>query len=149
MSYIIALCDGQQVNDDATSLYFGVGMEDFMSAAVRHYEDAGRLLGHGRADNAGHLFGVSGECAIKAVCQDENKQFPLKYFDIKASKDLRHFAAPNLTGRRGQRMLLLLPRIFSGWSIEQRYTTTGTITNAQVGVWKADARAVLNAMQGA
>jgi len=40
---------------------------DFRDAAERHYEDAEFLLGDVRLANADHLFGLSAECALKAV----------------------------------------------------------------------------------
>ena len=40
---------------------------DFRDAAERHYEDAGYLLADDRLSDADHLFGLSGECALKAV----------------------------------------------------------------------------------
>jgi hypothetical protein len=40
---------------------------DFRDAAERHYEDAGYLLADDRLADADHLFGLSGECALKAV----------------------------------------------------------------------------------
>ena len=40
---------------------------DFRDAAERHWEDAGHLLANIRLANADHLFGLSAECALKAV----------------------------------------------------------------------------------
>ncbi|MBI5606694.1 MAG: SAM-dependent methyltransferase [Deltaproteobacteria bacterium] len=40
---------------------------DFRDAAERHWEDAGHLLAETRLANADHLFGLSAECALKAV----------------------------------------------------------------------------------
>lgn len=123
-------------------------MEDFVSSAERHFDDGVTLLQSGRLDNAGHLFGVAGECAVKAVCVEESGSRPAKHFDNIPSKDLRFFAPANLIGRKGQRIALLLPNLFGGWSIEQRYVTTGTTTDGQVQECKADAPAVLDALQG-
>jgi hypothetical protein len=123
-------------------------MEDFVSSAQRHFEDGETLLMAGRLDNAGHLFGVAGECAIKAVCVEESGSRPTKHFDIVQNKDLRSFAPANLIGRRGQQIAPLLPGLFAGWSIAQRYIKTGTTTEAQARSWKADARAILDKLQG-
>jgi len=123
-------------------------MEDFVSSAERHFEDGEMLLQVSRLDNAGHLFGVAGECAVKAVCVEESGARPAKHFDNTSSKDLRSFALPNLIGRKGQRIIMLLPNLFAGWSIGQRYVTTGATTSAQAQRWRDDARAVLDALQG-
>jgi hypothetical protein len=40
---------------------------DFRDAAERHWEDAGYLLADARLANADHLFGLSAECALKAI----------------------------------------------------------------------------------
>jgi len=40
-------------------------MEDYKSAAIRHYADAKTLREAGQLDNAGHLIGFAAECAIK------------------------------------------------------------------------------------
>ncbi len=42
---------------------------DFRDAADRHFEDAGLLGSNKRVANADHLFGLSAECALKAVMQ--------------------------------------------------------------------------------
>uniref|UniRef100_A0A7C4RRM4 SAM-dependent methyltransferase n=1 Tax=Desulfatirhabdium butyrativorans TaxID=340467 RepID=A0A7C4RRM4_9BACT len=42
---------------------------DFRDAAVRHFEDAEYLDVGDRMANADHLFGLSAECALKAVMQ--------------------------------------------------------------------------------
>ena len=42
---------------------------DFIDAADRHFEDADFLESNGRVANADHLFGLSAECALKAVMQ--------------------------------------------------------------------------------
>ena len=40
---------------------------DFCDAAQRHWEDAGYLLADARPANADQLFGLSAECALKAI----------------------------------------------------------------------------------
>lgn len=123
-------------------------MEDFESAAVRHFEDADRLFIAGRFDNAGHLFGIAGECAVKAVCRAEGGDHPTKHFATAGPKDLRFHALPFLIGRRGPGIQNILPGLFQGWAIEQRYHRTGKTTQAQAITWQSDARKVLDALQG-
>jgi len=38
--------------------------------------------------------------------------------------------------------------VFLGWEIDQRYHSTGVTTEAQAKTWQADARKVLDALQG-
>jgi hypothetical protein len=40
-------------------------LEDYQSAALRHYQNAQSLKSSGDLDNAGHLIGFAAECAIK------------------------------------------------------------------------------------
>ncbi len=40
---------------------------DFKDAANRHFEDASFLFDADKFPNADHLFGVSAECALKAI----------------------------------------------------------------------------------
>jgi len=39
---------------------------DFRRASIRHFKDAEFLNTNGRSPNAGHLYGFSAECGIKA-----------------------------------------------------------------------------------
>jgi hypothetical protein len=123
-------------------------MEDFLSSAERHFEDGEILWQIRRLDNAGHLYGIAGECAIKAVCIEESGNRPTKHFDSIPSKDLRTFALTNLSGRKGQRIAPILSNVFQGWSVSQRYVTTGTTSSVQAEAWRADARLLLAALQG-
>ena len=67
---------------------------NFRDAAERHWADAGYLLEDDRIANADHLFGLSAECALKALMlslgmilgpkgapkDDRYKKQPLRYF---------------------------------------------------------------------
>lgn len=122
--------------------------ESFLSAAQRHFEDAELLRREARLDGAGHHYGISGECAVKAVCVEEAGERPQMHFSATAARDLRISAMPNLTGRKGQRMLADLPRLFQGWSVHDRYSASGHTSSAQVEQWRNDAFQALNLMQG-
>lgn len=122
--------------------------EDYLSAAHRHFEDAELLREQARLDNAGHHYGVAGECAVKAVCMEETRSRPTKHFDSNAQKDLRSAAIPNLMGHKGRRIQSVLPGLFVGWSVHDRYTAPGHTPSAQVDQWRADAEEVLKLMQG-
>lgn len=122
--------------------------EDFADAAQRHFEDADLLKSNARLDGAGHHYGVSGECAVKAVCVEETQSFKTKHFDTNPTKDLRTAAIPDLVGRKGQIIQPLLPTLFAGWSVHDRYSSTGYLNQVQVDQWRLDAQAVLNVLQG-
>lgn len=122
--------------------------ENYLVAAHRHFEDAELLRRETRLDNAGHHYGVAGECAVKAVCIEEVGSRPTKHFDPVASQDLRSAAIAHLSGHKGQRILTVLPQLFGGWSVHDRYSATGHVTSAQVEQWRTDAQHVLQLMQG-
>jgi hypothetical protein len=122
--------------------------ESFLDAAQRHFGDGEALQRATRLDGAGHHFGIAGECAVKAVCVEESNQRPQKHFSEVASADLRQHAVPNLSGRKGQRMLAELPTLFLGWSVHDRYSATGHTSGPQLEQWRADAVRALNLMQG-
>lgn len=122
--------------------------ENYLVAAYRHFDDAELLRREARLDNAGHHYGVAGECAIKAVCVEEAGDRPAKHFDPVASRDLRGAAVANLSGHKGQRILAVLPQLFDGWSVHDRYADTGHVAADQVDQWRTDADRVLQLMQG-
>lgn len=123
-------------------------VENFLDAAQRHFDDADFLKRETRLDGAGHHYGVAGECAVKAVCVEESGSRPQKHFDAFPGKDLRVFAVTNLIGRKGPRIIGVLPQLFVGWSIHNRYAATGHTSASQVDQWRIDAERVLNLMQG-
>jgi len=122
--------------------------ENYLIAAQRHFNDGDLLKQAARLDNAGHHYGIAGECAVKAVCMEEVGNRPSKHFDPDPSRDLRMAAVPNLSGLKGQRILLVLSGLFADWSVHDRYSNDGHVQAAQVEQWRADAEQVLNLMQG-
>ena len=122
--------------------------ENFLIAAQRHFSDAELLRREIRLDNAGHHYGVAGECAVKAVCIEEAGVRPAKHFDPNLQSDLRAAAIANLSGHKGQRIRAVLANLFLGWSVHDRYSVNGHINSAQVELWREDARNLLNIMQG-
>jgi HEPN domain-containing protein len=47
--------------------------EDYPEAALKHCDDAGRLLSGRRADGAAYLAGYAVECALKTLVQVEER----------------------------------------------------------------------------
>ena len=116
--------------------------EDYRSAALRHYTDAEMLAEQKRYDNAGHLLGFAGECAIKSAImaysgtQPEHEHFP-KLVDVARKK---------FNNMRDSCMRLALSNdVFSGWRVEQRYDSTDTIDILSYEAWRRDARRLMGA----
>ncbi len=132
----------------STQIRQGLMAESYLIAAQRHFDDAELLRRETRLDNAGHHYGLAGECAVKAVCVEEAKARPSKHFDSHPNRDLRGAAVPNLLGRKGQRIRQILPALFDGWSVHDRYSATGHIQLVQIEQWRSDAENPLKLMQG-
>ena len=122
-------------------------MEDYRDAAKRHLEDANLLLAHNpqRLANASHLYGISAECALKAVARkfEPNARFygnkghiPLLFSELSN-------VAPGLTGNAT--LVSQIRRIepnFSSWDVSQRYEPQAdfvacTVSNQKTGATDA------------
>ncbi|MCI1051607.1 MULTISPECIES: hypothetical protein [unclassified Stenotrophomonas] len=109
-------------------------MDDYESAAVRHFKDAEALRMAGRKDNAGHLIGFSAECAIK---------HKIKTLRTDASAPHGHFpellmiARKHLQGRSLSASMhsLLKNDVLVGWSVNRRYYVTGSTSDAELQDW--------------
>ena len=119
-------------------------MPDYYDAAQRHIDDANHLLAITRLPNADHLFGVSAECALKAIMlslgmpmtggRPQNK----KHGHINVLWDeFISFA----NGRSGAKYATALGTAnpFATWDVSQRYENTSTISVAAVTNHKASA----------
>ncbi len=110
--------------------------DDFVSAALRHAEDAGLLLREGRYDNAGYLAGYAVECSWKTL---------ISFCSGPAPRSISHDLT-TLTGRALELTSILFPggqvlyrldvdpaqaKAAWGWSPSWRYATTGTVGQAQ------------------
>jgi HEPN domain-containing protein len=100
--------------------------EDFPSAAVRHYEDARRLLGKGRCENAFYLSGYTAECILKSLLVSggvEAKKFchQLKEMRLRGLEFLAGYSY--LWSRYRPRWRAAL----DDWSPEIRYLPPGTV----------------------
>jgi hypothetical protein len=101
-------------------------MEDFRDAAQRHWYDAEILLndptphkGHTRLANASHLYGVSAECALKAILHSWTPNRP-KGKHMPAIWD--EFATHANTATHGlSAFFTSTTNPFIGWNIGDRY----------------------------
>jgi hypothetical protein len=122
---------------------------DYLACARRHGQDAEMLHTAGARPNAGQLYGLSVECALKAVlvrlgagtASDGTIQDDLKHHMPKLLADLTvlpdgrsaatlHAAAPSLARMRD-------------WKVEHRYWRARDIPLDSLPHWQAAAREML------
>lgn len=112
-------------------------LEDYESAAVRHYQDALALKEQGKLDNAGHLIGFSAECAIKAALS-EAPHFHLPELLTTARKRLK-----SRTEHSGL-LRMLGKNAFKDWDVSRRYHRTGHTTAVELDNWVKATKQLLN-----
>lgn len=131
----------------------------FQEAARRHWNDAEILKSKERAANADQLYGLTAECALKAVLvrlgepttptgdfEDRNRWIHID----RLWPEYQTLAS----GRRGQRYLSPLSGFaenpFADWAVEHRYAADfATPRNAAVEAHKKAARACLVVLERA
>lgn len=130
---------------------------DYRDAAERHWEDAGCLLADNRAANADHLFGLSAECALKAMMMGLG--MPLR--PDGAPKESRHRVHINdlwdefvsfASSRGGARCTTYVDGIsnpFDDWNVAQRYAHRADIPRAAVDRHKSGTEKTKAAMDAA
>ena len=109
---------------------------DFRDAAERHWEDAGYLLAGKRLANADHLFGLSAECALKAVMRALG--MTLRPDGAPADITLRvHINqlwnefitfAHRRSGAHYAAQISGIPNPFANWDVNQRYDHRAGVT---------------------
>ena len=112
---------------------------DFCDAAERHREDAEHLFNDNRLANADHLFGLSAECALKAVMLGLKMNLtssgkPEDPYAVHIDKLWTKFIT-FANNRNGAHYVSLLPGIgnpFDDWNVEQRYDHRSNITSIVV-----------------
>lgn len=118
---------------------------DFRDAAERHWEDAGCLLIDDRPANADHLYGLSAECALKAMMMGLG--MPLRPDGAPEKKQHRvhinklwdefiSFAS----SRAGARCTAYMDGVsnpFDDWDVAQRYAHRADISREAVNRHKS------------
>jgi len=111
-------------------------VEDYESAACRHFADAAALQASGRIDNAGHLIGFAAECAIKHRISTlrPGANSPHGHFP-----EILVAARTHLGARSGYTGMyeVLKGDIFKGWTVNRRYSVTGHTDAADLSKWFA------------
>lgn len=107
---------------------------NFRAASNRHWDDADHLQQNKRVENADHLFGISAECALKAVLSTLGEKLTSEG-DLQAAAHQEHvdqlwsrfkFLAQ---GRPAAKYATLLGKNpFTDWRVTQRYYDTGYVT---------------------
>ncbi len=118
---------------------------DFADAATRHWQDARTLHQKSRWPNADHLYGLSGECALKAVMvalgmQLDARGMPPKPYQQHVNRlvsEFRTFAQRN----GGAHYAGMLPNqpMFAAWDISQRYFHSSEVAESQANQHHRDA----------
>lgn len=115
------------------------------AAAQRHFNAAEELNTGHRRDVAGYLYGISAECAIKAMMFEAG----FKPSDIRGNDPfylhfphLRTALRDTMTGRRAAPLARLISNdsFFSHWDIDMRYCKGDEILAGWVDSWSAQAR---------
>jgi hypothetical protein len=111
--------------------------DDYAGAAKRHFEDAEHLAGLNRFDNAGHLMGFAGECAMKKKLRDLNRQPAAQYDGHHPKPQTMIRSAMNRRGMNGPWLSLCAgPVLFSNWSVDQRYLADNHVDQQTYAEWK-------------
>jgi len=129
---------------------------EYRDAAERHWEDAETLLERERLANADHLFGLSAECALKAVMRglgmrlrDGKPEKPEHRRHInKLWDEFLSFA----NGRNGARYAARIQsdaNPFADWSTDQRYWPRSCFTRQHVGGHKSAAQNAMRMLEDA
>jgi hypothetical protein len=123
-------------------------MENYSSAAVRHWKDAELLESGDRVGNADHHYGFAAECAIKkvliaypaflasGVLSASFKQHINVLWDKVGHQSLQK-SYPKLLA------ILKVANAFSDWDVNQRYFADGTVTSAALASHKKMASRLL------
>ena len=108
---------------------------DFVEATCRHFDDAAVLDQVPRRENAGHLYGLASECALKAVMVGLNPALAESDGDLKKKERFhlnKHVVVDLATGtdtRLGNLIISRIPNItaFKDWEVEHRYYSSSNI----------------------
>lgn len=121
----------------------------FASAAARHWEDAERLFGADRFDNAAYLAGYAVECSLKVLIQAGGTTAERLKHELPAiAGDALYLAclmAPFLHRYRFQRTSEF-EQVVRSWSPELRYAPTGQISRETATAWVRAAEATYRAV---
>lgn len=108
-------------------------MPDYYDAAQRHWDDANHLLSNNRLPNADQLFGLSAECALKAIMlpmgmpMNNGRPAEKKHGHINVLWD-EFITFANGKGQAHYAAALGASNPFKCWKIDQRYENGSAIS---------------------
>lgn len=117
----------------------------FGVAARRHLHDADMLDNNGRSGNAGHLYGIGAECALKAMlmCHGhtlDGRGCPVKVGSVKVADHINGLTisstwsaiAACAAGRAAAKYLAMITKaaMFADWDVSHRYCSESDIPNS-------------------
>lgn len=123
---------------------------DLPAAAHRHHRCA-QLLERPEPAEAGYLYGLAAECAVKAIAEDIPclRRDDVFYAHFPELKDL---VIDHARGRGTERLVRLMESdrgYMGGWRVGMRYEGARSVANELVANWKDDARAAIGHMERA
>lgn len=108
--------------------------EDFSNAADRYWIDANTLFQNGRLATADHLFGVSAECALKAIMVKLSGKPTLpKRYNIHLPNIWDEFIAYTPSSGSHPYAVALGSNPFQSWDVGDRYGHDSHFTQARTG----------------
>jgi HEPN domain-containing protein len=124
--------------------------EDYPDAAIKHCDDARRLLSGNRPDGAAYLAGYAVECSLKTLIQiEQGHANKIQSHDLKSlstnaaqlaaqptNRTVRYFTTAGITTLRYDDPPSNPP---SGWRETLRYFPDGTIPEATARQWVEEA----------
>ncbi|WP_124950468.1 SAM-dependent methyltransferase [Sulfuriferula thiophila] len=111
-------------------------MPDYYDAAQRHWDDANQLFSQDRLPNADQLFGLSAECALKAIMlplgmlMTNGKPMDRRHGHVNVLWD-EFITFANGKGQARYAAALGTTNPFINWNVKDRYENT-TVVDAQV-----------------
>ena len=145
-------CSRQRTTICANLLAKKSFMDDYNDSAARHLYDADVLLGQTpqRLANASHLFGVSAECALKAIARQFHPNVRLGGRDGHIPNLFTELlnVSPAIAGNAAlARSIGALQSNFASWQISERYVSQGAFAANRVLQEQAGAKAAHLLMQ--
>ena len=125
-------------------------MENFASAALRHWNDALLLESDNRVGNADHHFGFAAECALKSVLAKlpaftrTGELSPEYKLHINALWDKVGHQSLQKT-YPGLFSILKTPNAYAHWDVKQRYFAEGTVSFTAMAAHRKMAAKLLGA----
>jgi len=134
---------------------------NFKEACIRHYHDATYLKEDNRLPNAGHLYGLSAECGIKALIVSQgyatksngdlidknrnNKDHLKQHINKLSTTYFNSLVTFILNGRNGSKYMSMLTSLsnYYNWDVAHRYNDNQTqISSYNVG-WEIASKEIM------